>query len=153
MLICRCFFSSAAVKPAAVVVVVDYQEKKLTNKFAFPRVSPVLTFLILVATADLRALLYMRAFSARRWRWMAFCLAKTTTEPRATAADADDDDDGESSTGVPLTDDVDASDGFLRGAGAEADMERPEKALASISFCFLEERRKKRKEKKNEKRN
>lgn len=90
--------------------------------------TPLQTFLILVATADLRALLYTRCFSARRCLWSAFCLANTTTEPRAAGADAVLE---EVSTAVPLTDDVDARDGFLR-AGAGVDTARPEKALASM---------------------
>ena len=36
-----------------------------------------------VATADLRALLYCRCFSASRSRCFAFCLANTATAPRA----------------------------------------------------------------------
>ena len=94
-----------------------------------PSPSPAQTFLILVATADLRALLYTRCFSARRCLWSAFCLANTTTEPRAVGV-ADAPLLGESRA-VPLTDEVDASDGFLR-AGAGVDTARPEKALASM---------------------
>ena len=95
---------------------------------AFSKLSQ--TFLIRVATADLRALLYTRCFSARRCLWSAFCLANTTTEPRAAGGADAELLEGESRA-VPLTDDVDASDGFLR-AGAGVDTARPEKALASI---------------------
>jgi len=59
-------------------------------------------------------------------------LANTTTEPRAVGADAALlADAGQSSTGAPLTDEVDASEAFLR-VGAGVDTARPEKALASM---------------------
>ena len=60
-------------------------------------------------------------------------MANTTTEPRADGSldAAAFFADGEESTAVPLTDDVDASEGFLR-TGAGVDTTRPEKALASM---------------------
>ena len=120
---------------AVVAAVADKKKKRRRLSLVLPHLSflrilrAIQTFLILVATADLRALLYTRCFSARRCLWSAFCLANTTTEPRAVGADAAA--FLEVSTAVPLTDEVDARDGFLR-AGAGVDTARPEKALASM---------------------
>ena len=59
-------------------------------------------------------------------------MANTTTEPRAVGADAAPAKFLEVvSTAVPLMDEVDARDGFLR-AGTGVDTARPEKALASM---------------------
>lgn len=127
-----------AVVVGVVLAVADKRRRPSASPLSFSslillsNVRLLRTFLILVATADLRALLYTRCFSARRCLWSAFCLANTTTEPRAegSSGDAEFLADGES-TAVPLTDDVDASEGFLR-TGAGVDTARPEKALASM---------------------